>query len=184
MRLLILSEIPFWFSGKGRKLTSFCGAICCCFGEKVLLIEQKIFLCYIKSQKQRCFRSLTKRWPWLINSQPFELERKFRIKRKRSTIFLPWFQGKKTWSRQASLHAPQVRFMHRRCASWHNVPLHTAKPCFIKAWRWSIVSVFISLRRDKPLKLHNMKHLPSSFHYAAASHFIPIWSTSLTLRMM
>ena len=21
--------------------------------------------------------------------------------------------------------------MHRRCASWHNVPLHTAKPCFI-----------------------------------------------------
>ena len=80
--------------------------------------------------------------------------------------------------------AVRLRFMHRRCASYilmldeqssqaQNV-LHTAKPCFIKAWRWSIVSVFISLRRDKPLKLHNMKHL----------HFIPIWSTSLTLRMM
>ena len=51
--------------------------------------------------------------------------------------------------------AVRLRSMHRRCASWHNVPLHTAKPCFIKAWRWSIVS----------LKLHNMKHL----------HFVPIW---------
>ena len=65
------------------------------------------------------------------------------------TIFLPWFQGKKN-------EAVRLRFMHRRCASWHNVPLHTAKPCFIKAWRWSIVS----------LPLHNMKQL----------HFIQLWS--------
>ena len=34
-------------------------------------------------------------------------------------FFLPWFQGKKTWS------LSRLRFMHRRCASWHAVPLHT-----------------------------------------------------------
>ena len=28
--------------------------------------------------------------------------------------------------------AVRLRFMYRRCASWHNVPLHTAQPCFIK----------------------------------------------------
>ena len=90
------------------------------------------------------------------------------------TIFLPWFQGKKTWSRQASLHGTQCRFMQRKLRF---IFCGNAAKCFIKnAWRWSIVSVFISLRRDKPLKLHNMKHLPSSFHYAVASHFIPLWS--------
>ena len=58
---------------------------------------------------------------------------------------------------------------HKMCfillCAWHARGVQDTK-CFIKAWRWSIVSVFISLRRDKPLKLHNMKHL----------HFIPIWS--------
>ena len=33
----------------------FFGAFCVCFGEKVLLIEQKNFLCFHKGRKQRCF---------------------------------------------------------------------------------------------------------------------------------
>ena len=51
------------------------------------------------------------------------------------TIFLP------KWAKKHE--AVRLRFMHRRCASWHalsavalakvEVPLHTAKPCFIKA---------------------------------------------------
>ena len=34
---------------------------------------------------------------------------------------------------QKKHEAVRLRFMQRRCASWHNVPLHTAQPCFIKA---------------------------------------------------
>ena len=42
--------------------------------------------------------------------------------------------GRAGTSNGAKKHeAVRLRFMHRRCASWHNVPLHTAKPCFIKA---------------------------------------------------
>ena len=70
---------------KSRKFTSFFGGFCSCFGEKVLLIELKIFFCCVKRKKQRYFRKLTKRWPFYINPQPFELERIFRIKRKWST---------------------------------------------------------------------------------------------------
>ena len=48
---------------------------------------------------------------------------------------------------------------HKMCfillCAWHARGVQDTK-CFIKAWRWSIVSP----------KLHNMKHL----------HFIPIWS--------
>ena len=65
--------------------------------------------------------------------------------------------GKKKWSRQASLHAPQVRFMAQRAASYGEAVLHkslTMKHCSAKT--------------------HNMKQL----------HYIPLWSTSLTLRMM
>ena len=36
----------------------FFGAFCICFGEKVLSLEQKNFLCFKKRWKQRCFRSL------------------------------------------------------------------------------------------------------------------------------
>ena len=67
--------------------------------------------------------------------------------------------------------------MHRRCASWHNVPLHTfvcltrlrrarhkvlhksltMKHCFAKAPQYEASPVFISLRRGKPF--HSaMKH--------------------------
>ena len=45
--------------------------------------------------------------------------------------------GKKTWSRQASLHAPQVRFMAQRAASYGKAVFHkkslTMKHCFAKA---------------------------------------------------
>ena len=68
-------------------MLSFFGAYCVCFGEKVLSLEQKIFLCFQKRWKQRCFRRLTKRWAFSINSQPFELERIFQIKQNWSTIF-------------------------------------------------------------------------------------------------
>ena len=98
---------------KSRKLLSFFGAFCSCFGEKVLSVELKIFLCCIKTQKQRYFRELTKRWAFFNNLQPFELGRIFRIKRNRSTIFFAQM-GKKTWSRQASLHGTQCRFMQRK----------------------------------------------------------------------
>ena len=87
-RSVIFAEIPFLFLHKSRKFTSFFGAFCICFGEKVLSVEQKNFLCCIKKQKQRYFRELTKRWPFFINLQPFEPGRKFQIKRKWSTIFL------------------------------------------------------------------------------------------------
>ena len=79
------SEIPFFIFCKSRKSLSFFEAFCSCFGMAVVLFELKIFLCCIKRQKQRCFRSLTKLWAFFTNSQPFELERKFRIKRKWST---------------------------------------------------------------------------------------------------
>ena len=36
-----------------------------------------------------------------------------------ATIFFARIPGKKTWSLK------RLRFMHRRCASWHAVPLHT-----------------------------------------------------------
>ena len=75
------------------------------------------------------------------------------------TIFLPKFLGKKSWSRQASLHAPQVRFIYfdawraklasTKCASYGEAVLHkslTMKHCFVS--------------------LHNMKQL----------HYIPLWS--------
>ena len=72
---------------KSRKLLSFFGAFCSCLGEKVLSVELKIFLCCIKTQKQRYFRKLTKRKAFFTNLQPFELERIFRIKRNWSSIF-------------------------------------------------------------------------------------------------
>ena len=73
---------------KSRKVISFFVAFYCCCGMAVVLFKQKIFLCCIKRQKQRYFRKLTKWWPWLINSQPFELERIFRIKRNCRPFFL------------------------------------------------------------------------------------------------
>ena len=50
----------------------------------------------------------------------------FARKAQNSGFELFYFRAKKN-------EAVRLRFMHRRCASWHNVPLHTAKPCFIKA---------------------------------------------------
>ena len=47
--------------GKKSLVQLFFGACCVCLGEKVVLFGLKIFLCRIKRQKQRCFRSLTKR---------------------------------------------------------------------------------------------------------------------------
>ena len=54
--------------------------------------QLKIFLCCIKRQKQRYFRSLAKRKAFLTNLQPFELGRIFRISETRSrkrSGFLP-----------------------------------------------------------------------------------------------
>ena len=65
-------------------------------------------------------------------------------------FFCPNFGQKNMKPVKASLHGTQCRFMHRRCASYGEAVLH--KPPF------------------------QMKQLPSSFHYAAASHFIPLWS--------
>ena len=58
--------------------------------------------------------------------------------------------------------------MHRRCASWHAVPLHTPSGVLHKnAFSDEAAPVFISLRRGKPfhfamkhcsVTLHNMKH--------------------------
>ena len=98
IREVILWQPPTFASFlKSRKLLSFFKGFCVCFGEKVLSIELKSILCCIKRQKQRYFHSLTKRWPWLINLQPFERGRIFRIKQKWSTIFFA-----KKWSTKPS----------------------------------------------------------------------------------
>ena len=72
--------------------------------------------------------------------------------------------------RQASLHAPQVRFMAQRAASYGEAVLHkslTMKHCFrlhfitprqaAKAPQYEASPVFISLRRGKPFH-SDMKH--------------------------
>ena len=55
---------------------------------------------------------------------------------------------------EAVLHAPQVRFIYSPFQTWHGV-----------ARRAKTAEAFA---------FANMKQLPSSFHYAAASHFIPL----------
>ncbi len=68
---------------------------------------------------------------------------------------------------KAPLHAPKVRFMARSAASYGEAVLHKP-PC--QTWHGAA-------RRAKTAEAFafaNMKQLPSSFHYAAASHFIPI----------
>ena len=68
--------------------------------------------------------------------------------------------GQKTCSRQASLHAPQVRFMAQRAASYGEAVLHkslTMKHCFATAPQYEASPVFISLRRGKPFH-SDMKH--------------------------
>ena len=61
------------------------------------------------------------------------VKRKF-LMEKTSNFFAQ--MGKKTWSRQDSLHAPQVRFMAQRAASYGEAVLHkslTMKHCFATA---------------------------------------------------
>ena len=65
------------------------------------------FSLFQKSWKQRYFREITKRWPFSINSQPFELERIFRISETRSTSLCP--KGPKNMkSAGASFHIASV----------------------------------------------------------------------------
>ena len=77
------------------------------------------------------------------------------------TIFLPWFQGKKTWSRQASLHAPQVRFIYfdawraklasTKCASYGEAVLHkslTMKHCSAKAPQYEAASFHSAMKHS------------------------------------
>ena len=78
--------------------------------------------------------------------------------------------GKKTWSLK------RLRFMHRRCASWHAVPLHTPSAVLHKTPFQTCHGVARRAKTAEAFAFANMKQLPSSFHYAAASHFIPLWS--------
>ena len=62
--------------------------------------------------------------------------------------------------RKASLHAPQVRFMAQRAASYGAAVLHkslTMKHFSAKAPQYEASPVFISLRRGKPFH-SDMKH--------------------------
>ena len=114
----------------------FFGAFYSCFGEKVLLIEQKIFLRCIKRQKQRYFRSLTKRWPWLINLQPFwAWETFFEQLKQPRPFFCPNF-GQKNMKPSGcasctagALHGTTCRFMQRKLRF---IFCGSAAKCFIK----------------------------------------------------
>jgi hypothetical protein len=74
-----------------------------------------------------------------------------------------------------TLRRARHKVLHKSLTMKHCFRLHFITPRqAAKAPQYEAAPVFISLRRDKPPKLHNMKQLPSSFHYAVASHFIQL----------